>query len=53
MVKKVGGRLGNGSTESNDVPQLVQMLKDVPIASAKAGAYTSLARLQRRDVELG
>ena len=37
------GALGSSSTESNDAPQLVQALKDVPIASAKAGDYTSLA----------
>ena len=37
------GELGHGSTEPGDVPRLVQSLEGVPISSAAAGAYTSLA----------
>ena len=42
------GQLGNGSTESNDVPQLVRALEGVPITSAATGFRTSLA-LARSD----
>ena len=37
------GQLGNGSTEDDVVPQLVQAFEGVPIASAAAGCNTSLA----------
>ena len=37
------GQLGHGSTEDKYVPRLVRALEGVPISSAAAGAYTSLA----------
>ena len=37
------GQLGHGSTEINDVPRLVRALEGVPIASAAAGKFYSLA----------
>ena len=45
-----GGRLGNGSTEDSDVPQLVQALKDVPIASTATGYKSSLALARSGEI---
>ena len=44
------GKLGHGSTEDNDVPQLVQALRAVPIARAAAGTFTSLALARTGEV---
>ena len=44
------GKLGHGSTEDNDMPQLVQTLQAAPISSAAAGERTSLVLARTGEV---
>ena len=45
-----GGRLGHGSTDEEVVPRLARALEGVPIKSAAAGDYTSLALARSGDM---